>query len=116
MPSRILRISIALFLATAAFTAPSAAETVKIYASDTLSSHNEGLAPITSLLDWVNGIDYPGDYVEYRFHLSGYGVNSTRITAQGTWGVPFRIRMDVWGDSGSLQTVYFDFVGSGFSG
>ena len=106
-----------LSLAAIAFSGQARAESVTIYARDLIASHNEGLNPITVIDGWVRGVDYPGDWVEYSFHVTGFGINDTYMTAMGTTGVTFGALMTVTGDlSGTGQMISFDFIGSGFEG
>ncbi len=101
----------------AAFTAPAGAEAVKIFASDTTACHNIDLLPIKIYDGWLQGLDVAGEWAEYHFSISGFGVNASRITAMGTLGVPFNIRMMLTGDNDyTMQSLDFDFIGAGFSG
>jgi hypothetical protein len=110
-------ISLLLLMLPAVTAAPAGAEAVKIFASDTTACHNTGLLPIKIYDGWLQGLDVAGEWVEYHFSISGFGVNASRITAMGTLGVPFNIRMMLTGENDyTMQSLDFNFIGAGFSG
>jgi len=111
------QISLLLLLLSIVLSAPAGADNVKIYASDTTACHNIGLLPIKVYDGWLHGLDVAGEWAEYHFSISGFGVNGSRITAMGTLGVPFNIRMMVTGENDyTMQSLDFGFIGAGFSG
>ena len=96
---------------------PVSAEDVSIAAADTICTHNISMMPITVSNGWVRGMDFTGEWVEYQFTISGFGVNESNIVAMGTIGVPFSVRMILTGSvTHTVQTINFNFTGSGFLG
>jgi hypothetical protein len=94
------------------------AEDVYIDATDYIQCQNIDLAPIAISPDsWLTGLDFEGEWVEYHFEISGFGVNSAELLVMGTTGVPFSIQMTVRGDVNPMsQVIFFNFTGTGFTG
>ena len=97
---------------------PASAEDVYITAPSYTASNNIADRPISvDSYGWLHGLDNTGEWVEYHFDLTGYGVHSSIIMVKGTLGVDFHLRMEITGDtSHSFQALDFNFTGSGFVG
>lgn len=115
--SRKTRRSIVLLLAVLFVPGAAGAEDVVIFAKDYIDSHDIGLEPIGVRSGWLVGLDYPGEWTEYQFSLSGFGTNRAELHAMGQLGIQFHIRIILTGaQSGNEQRVDFIFYGRGFSG
>ena len=80
--------------------------------------NNIAYRPITvDSYGWLHGIDYEGEWLEYNFGLTIFGVHSSGILVKGTLGTEFHLRMEITGDDSQLiQSLDFNFTGSGFTG
>ena len=97
---------------------PASAEDVFIPAPSYSAVNNIAGRPITvDSYGWLHGIDYKGEWLEYNFELTIFGVHSSGILVKGTLGTEFHLRMEITGnDSHFLQSLDFNFTGSGFIG
>ena len=96
---------------------PSYAEDVSIPAPEYTASYDISLAPIgIEAGTLLTGLDYPEEWVEYHFNISGFGIHHSRILLMGALNVPFSIRMTLTADvTHMVQQSSFEFVGTGFT-
>jgi hypothetical protein len=97
---------------------PASGEDVIIAAPSYSAVNNITGRPITvDSYGWLHGIDYEGEWLEYTFELTSFGVHSSGILVKGTLGAEFHLHMVITGtDSHFLQSLDFNFTGSGFVG
>jgi hypothetical protein len=113
---RILLSAVALIALSAC--PPASAEDVYITAPSYTASNDISDRPITvDSYGWLHGIDKAGEWLEYEFDLTSYGIHSAVIMVKGTLGVDFHLQMEITGKtSHTFQMLDFNFTGSGFVG
>ncbi len=66
------------------------------------------------IIGYLEGLDYPGEWVEYHFTVTGFGTCSSVIIVRGAEDIEYHLQMTLTADiSGEEQTADFYFTGSG---
>ena len=97
---------------------PVSSEDVYIHAPDYTAVNDIADRPITvDSYGWLHGIDCEGEWLEYAFELTSFGVHSSGMLVKGTMGTEFHLQMEITSnDSHFFQILDFNFTGSGFVG
>jgi len=110
------RVTAAALIALMLLASQAAAEDVTMLAADYTASHDIAFVPIgVDPGGMLIGLDYPGEWVEYHFSVSGFGTSRPFIAVRGDLGISYSMSMTVTArGSGLSQTVQFDFTGAGY--
>lgn len=108
-------IIIAVILLSLLIPASISAQIITIQAEAFADSNDIAYGVIRSLGAYIEGLDYPDEWVEYElFGLSAFGEYSVRVTIRGTENTLCELSLILTGgDSGDTQTCDFAFVGTG---
>ena len=109
MKRRMVLVLLAVLLAAEAGNAASA----YVQAENFIASYDIAYVPIRAYIGLLQGLDYPGEWAEYRLPDLPYG---TYQVAMRCWGdpVPYVLRLLTFpAQGGDPQTIEFTFQGAG---